>query len=161
VKWKDSFHPYAIITIAFWSLTYVLTRLTLQYFSAFSIGFLRYFVASCTLTVVVVLTKMKLPEKADLPWFLAAGATGFFFYMICFNIGEESVTASTGSILLATVPVITALLARFIAKEKLGGYQWIAIVIEFAGVLVLTLFNGVLSVNMGLLCYGYYWRRLH
>lgn len=151
MKLRDSFHPYAITTIVFWSLAYVLTRLALQYFSAFSLGFLRYFAASCTLVIVAILTKMKLPHKADLPWFLAAGAVGFFFYMITFNKGEETVTASTGSVVITTVPVITALLARFVYKEKLYGFQWAAIVIEFVGVFVLTLMDGVFSINIGLL----------
>ncbi len=151
MKWKDSFHPYAITTIVFWSLAYVLTRLALQYFSAFSLGFLRYFAASCTLVVVAVLTKMKLPQKADIPWFLAAGAVGFFFYMIAFNKGAETVTASTSSVVITTVPVMTALLARFVYKEKLYGFQWVAIAIEFIGVLVLTLMDGVFSINRGLL----------
>lgn len=151
MQMKDSFHPYAITTIAFWSLAYVLTRLALQYFSSFSLGFLRCFVASCTLVILAVLTRMKLPHKADLPWFLAAGAVGFFFYMITFNLGEKTVTASTGSVVITTVPVITALLARFVYKEKLYKFQWVAIVIEFVGVLVLTLMDGVFSINIGLL----------
>ncbi len=151
MKLRDSFHPYAITTVIFWSLAYVLTRLALQYFSAFSLGFLRYLAASCTLVAVAVLTKMKLPHKADLPWFLAAGAVGFFLYMIAFNKGQETVTASTGSVVIATVPVITALLARFVYKEKLYRFQWAAIVIEFAGVLVLVLMDGVFSINIGLI----------
>lgn len=151
MKLRDSFHPYAITTIIFWSLAYVLTRLALQYFSAFSLGFLRYLAASCTLVAVAVLSKMKLPHKADLPWFLAAGAVGFFLYMIAFNKGQETVTASTGSVVIATVPVITALLARFVYKEKLYRFQWAAIVIEFAGVLVLVLMDGVFSINIGLI----------
>ena len=100
---------------------------------------------------VAILTKMKLPHKADLPWFLAAGAVGFFLYMIAFNKGQETVTASTGSVVIATVPVITALLARFVYKEKLYRFQWAAIVIEFAGVLVLVLMDGVFSINIGLI----------
>lgn len=151
MKLRNSFHPYAMITIVFWSLAYVLTRLALQYFSAFSLGFLRYFTASCTLAVVAVYTRMKLPHKADLPTFLAAGAAGFFFYMITFNKGQATVTAATGSVVIATAPVITALLARFVYKEKLCGFQWAAVIIEFAGVLVLTLMNGVFSINIGLL----------
>ncbi|MDF2513374.1 MAG: protein of unknown function transrane [Herbinix sp.] len=151
MKLRDSFHPYAITTIVFWSLAYVLTRLALQHFSAFSLGFLRYFAASATLVIVAVLTRMKLPHKADLPLFLAAGAVGFFVYMISFNKGQETVTASTGSIIITTVPVITALLARFLYKEKLYKFQWIAIVIEFVGVIVLTLMDGVFSINIGLL----------
>ena len=150
MNFKTSFHPYAAVTIIFWSLTYVLTRLTLQYFSAFSLGFLRYFVASCTLLVVVFITKMKLPRRADLPRLIAAGGAGFFLYMISFNQGQAAVTACTGSVVLATVPVITALLARFFCQEKLRIFQWAAIVIEFIGVIVLTLMNGVFSVNAGL-----------
>jgi drug/metabolite transporter (DMT)-like permease len=151
MKLKDSFHPYAMVTIIFWSLAYVLTRLTLQYFSVFSLGFLRYFVASCALAVIAVFIKMKPPHKSDWTWFLTAGAVGFFFYIIAFNKGEETVTAAAGSIMIATVPVITALLARFVYREKLCSYQWMAIVIEFSGILVLTLMNGVFSINIGLL----------
>ena len=151
MKFKDSFHPYAMVTILFWSLAYVLTRLTLQYFSAFSLGFLRYFVASCALIVMAVAAKMQLPRKRDLPWFLTAGAIGFFFYMIAFNQGQATVTAATGSVVIATVPVITALFARFVYQEKLKLFQWIAIGIEFAGVTVLTLLNNRFSVNTGLL----------
>lgn len=151
MKLKDNYHIYAITTIIFWSLAYVLTRLTLQYFTAFSLGFLRYFVASCTLAIVAVLLKMKFPRKTDLPWFILAGAIGFFLYMITFNKGQQSVTASTGSIVIATVPVLTALLARYIYKERLSRLQWFAILTELAGVSVLTLMNHVLSVNKGLL----------
>ena len=147
---KDNFHTYAIITVIFWSLGYVFTRLTIQYFTAFSLGFLRYFVASCTLIIVVLLVKMAPPQKSDLPWFIASGAIGFFFYIIVFNKGVETVNSITGSVILSTVPVITALLARFIFEEKLHVFQWGAIAIEFIGVLVLTMMNGIFSINTGL-----------
>ncbi|NLK97668.1 MAG: DMT family transporter [Epulopiscium sp.] len=147
---KNSFHPYAIITIIFWSLAYVLTRLTLQYFTAFSLGFLRYFIASCTLMIVAVLLKMKLPSKEDFLWFVSAGGAGFFFYMIAFNQGQAVVTAATASVAIATVPVITALCSRFLFREELTIFQWIALPVEFFGVTVLTLMNSTFSVNMGL-----------
>ena len=151
MKFKNSFHPYAMVTIVFWSLAYVLTRLTLQFFSAFSLGFLRYFVASGALLVIAAMTKMQLPRKRDIPWFLAAGGIGFFFYMIAFNQGQATVTAATGSVVIATVPVITALFARFVYGEKLMRFQWCAIAVEFVGVAVLTLMNSTFSVNTGLL----------
>lgn len=71
--------------------------------------------------------------------------------MIAFNKGCESVTSATGSVVLAIVPVITAMLARFIYKEKLSIIQWAAIAIEFSGVVVLTLLNGSFSLNNGLI----------
>ena len=151
LKIKDSFHTYAIITIIFWSLAFVLTRLALDYFSAFSLGFMRYVFASCTLIVIAFVTKMKMPKKSDLKWFALSVAVGFFLYMITFNKGCETVTSATGSVILATVPVITALLARFVYNEKLKVFQWGAIAIEFSGVVVLTLMNGNFSLNHGLI----------
>lgn len=150
MKLKNDFHIYAMVTIIFWSLAYVLTRLALQYFTPFSLGFLRYFVASCTLLIVLVLTRMKPPKREDLPYFILAGALGFFFYMIAFNLGQKTVTASTGSIVIATVPLLTAFIARFIYKERLSVIQWLALIIEFAGVAVLALMNGILTFNVGL-----------
>ena len=150
MKFKESYHTYAIITIIFWSLAYVLTRLALEYFSAFSLGFLRYAFATCALIVMALVTKMRLPKKTDMKWFLVCGLIGFFLYMIAFNKGCKTVTSATSSVIIATVPVITALLARFVYKEKLKAFQWAAIAIEFSGVVVLTLLDSSFSFNYGL-----------
>jgi EamA domain-containing membrane protein RarD len=42
-------------------------------------------------------------------------------------------------------------IARIIYKEKLKSFQIIAIIIEFLGVLILTLMQGIFSVNKGLI----------
>ena len=151
MKFKGSFHPYAITTIIFWSFAYVLTRLALKHFTAFPLGFLRYLFASGTLLVMALATKMKAPRRSDLKLFAVSGALGFFLYMMMFNMGSMTVTASTASIVIATVPVITAVLAGIVYKERLGGIQRAAIAVEFGGILILTLSNGIFSVNRGLI----------
>ncbi|MFB0920745.1 MAG: EamA family transporter, partial [Oscillospiraceae bacterium] len=103
------------------------------------------------LIVFALITKMKVPQKADLKWFALAGFLGFFLYMIAFNKGCETVSSATSSVMLATVPVITSLLARFIYKEKMSVIKWTAIAVEFSGVIVLTLMEGVFTFNPGLL----------
>lgn len=147
---KKSYHFYAIITIIFWALAFVFTRLGLQYFDVYSLSFLRYLVASITLLVIICFIKINRPKKEDLFSFILSGALGFFLYVILFNKGTALVSAATSSI-IATVPVFTALLATFFYKEKLKIYQWIAIGIEFMGILVLTLMNGSFSINEGVL----------
>ena len=148
---KKSYHFYAIITIIFWALAFVFTRLGLQYFDVYSLSFLRYLVASITLLVIICFIKINRPKKEDLFSFILSGALGFFLYVILFNKGTALVSAATSSIIIATVPVFTALLATFFYKEKLKIYQWIAIGIEFMGILVLTLMNGSFSINEGVL----------
>lgn len=145
------YHMYASITIFFWSLAYVFTKLALRHFSPFSLGFLRYAIASLALISAARVTSMTWPKKKDLPMFALSGLVGFFLYMIAFNQGQLAVSAATASIVIAAVPVLTAFLAWGFYKEQLRGMQWLAILIEFVGVAVLVLLNGAFSVNSGLL----------
>lgn len=147
---KNSYKPYAMITVIFWSLAYAFTKLALQHFSAYSLGFWRYFIASVAMAVMAVAMKMKPPAKKDIPLFFAAGGSGFFMYMVTFNTGAATVSAATGSVIVATAPVITAFMASVIFHEKLKAHQWIGIAVQFGGVVVLTLMNDVFSVNSGI-----------
>ena len=150
MRFKDSFHPYAAITILFWSMAFVFTRLALQYFTVYSLGLLRYLIASALLLAVAAVTRMKWPALKDLPWFLLSGAAGFGVYMIVFNIGSQSVSASTGSVILATTPILTALLARLFYRERLTPLQYAAIGLSFVGVVVLTVLRGGLTMGTGI-----------
>ncbi len=120
-------------------------------FSAFPLGFLRYAAASAALLVIVLTGKIRPPKKADVKWFLLSGFFGFFLYMIAFNKGCETVTSASSSVVIATVPVITALLARIVYREKMSGMRWAAMGIEFFGVVALTVLGKAFSLNRGIL----------
>ena len=147
---KPLYQPYALATIFCWSLAFVFTRMTLSYFSAASLGFLRYLVASAALIVIAIVKKIKPPKPADWPLFLVSGFFGFFLYMIAFNKGLSSVPAATASVVNATVPVVTALIAGVVYREKVRGFQWVAVVIELIGIAVLTVMIGGLTQSGGL-----------
>ncbi|MGI5825706.1 MAG: DMT family transporter [Bacillota bacterium] len=149
MKLKDSFHFYALLTIIFWASAFVMTKIAMEHLSSGVLAFARYFFAFAAMLIFVLLYKIPLPKKEDLLWFFLSGLLGFSFYTIIFNKGTAMVTSATSSLIIATVPVITALLAAMVYKEKLKAYQWVAIFIEFAGIAVLTLWKGVLSINFG------------
>lgn len=148
---KKNYHFYAIITIIFWAMAFVFTRLALQYFDVYTLSFLRYLSASLTLLVIICFMKINKPKKEDFITYLLSGCIGFFIYVILFTKGTGMVTSATGSIVIAMVPVFTAFLASFFYKEKLKTYQWVAIGVEFVGILVLTLMSGTFSINEGVL----------
>jgi drug/metabolite transporter (DMT)-like permease len=151
MHWKNSYHPYAATTILFWSMAFVFTRLALPYFSVFSLGLWRYATASAVLLIVAVSTRMAPPRLRDVPWFLLAGAVGFTLYMVVFNLGSQTVSASTGSVMLATTPILTALLARVFYGEKLTALKYAAIGLSFAGVVVLNVLRGGFSLGGGVM----------
>ncbi len=150
-KLLASSHIYAFGTVVLWASAYVFTKVALGYFSSSALGLLRYLAASAVLIIIAVIKKIGLPETRDIPKFFLSGAMGFTLYMVTFNKGSETLTATTGSILIATVPIITALCARFLFQEKIRAAGWAAIGIEFCGVLLLTLWNGVVSINQGVI----------
>ena len=151
MKSKFSFHFFAIITIFGWALAYVYTRLALQHFSPGALGFLRFFIASILLIIVFLMKKMKLPKISDIPWFIASAVTGFYIYMILFNEGAKYADAATISITLAINPILTAVMASHVFQEKISPIQWVAVGIQFAGIFVLSLSGGSVTVNQGVL----------
>lgn len=147
-----SYHPYAILTIFSWALAYPLTRLALRHFTPLPLGFLRYILASAGMAVIAAAMGLKPPRAADVKWFLLSGAAGFFIYVSAFNKGSATVGAALGSVVIATAPVLTALLAWFCYGERLSAVKWLAIAVEFSGVALLALMNGGgLSLNPGIL----------
>jgi drug/metabolite transporter (DMT)-like permease len=144
-------HFYAICTVFLWASAYVFTKVALNYFTAFSLGFLRYLVAAIVLIIAASIKKIGLPDIKDIPKFILSGLLGFTLYMIAFNIGSKTLSSTTSSIIIATVPILTALFASISLKEKLRALSWIAILIQFSGILILTLWNGLLSINIGVI----------
>lgn len=142
---------FAFITVLLWSLSYVFTRLALRYYSSRSLGFLRFGIASIFLIAGLIATKQKLPKPKDWGWFLGKGILSYFVYMMAFNKGSKTVTAATVSVIIATGPVLTALLVRVFYREKLKLIQYAAMGIEFAGVFIVTALKADISVNTGVL----------
>ena len=147
---RKSYHLYALTTIVLWSTAFMLSKVSMS-FSAAPLGFLRYLFASFILIGVSIKRKIGLPEKKDLPLIFLSGFIGFFVYMIAFNIANSLVSSATSSLILSIAPIITAIFARFVYKDRLFAYQWAAIGVEFIGILTLTLLNGILSINKGAL----------
>ncbi len=93
MKWKDSFHPYAIITIVCWSLAYVFTSWHAVFFAVsvwFYCGISSPQRGSCG-------SAGNADEAAErgkhlwLPW----RVLWVFSYMLSFNKGNQTVTSST------------------------------------------------------------------
>ena len=142
---------YAMITILLWSVTYVFTKLAMDYYSSSSLALLRCAVASVCLGGVLVVRKSPLPPLSSLPRFLLSGATGFAVYLIVFNMASKMLNPTTSCVIISTTPIITALLALLLFGEKLGVIRWLAIGMAFCGILVMALWNGVLHLSTGTL----------
>ena len=149
---KTKMHVFASVTILLWSVNYVLTKIGVGYYAPESFAFLRYFVASCALLAYAAIKKMRPPPLRDVPVFIFGGAIGFAVYIYVFNTGSRLVTASVASFINSSSPVITAMLARIVLKEKIGAIGWVSVALAFIGVGVITLTTGgEAGINAGAL----------
>ena len=140
----------AFLTVMLWSTGFVFTRIAVRDIGPFPLGLLRYGSAAVILVSIGLVKRIGLPKIKDVPLFLVLGALGFFFYQIFFNIAMTTITAATASVVTATVPVLTAFFASLLFREDLGKLGWVAVCIEFAGILVLTLWQREVSIGWGL-----------
>ncbi|MDP0493973.1 MAG: DMT family transporter [Fusobacterium sp. JB021] len=142
---------FAFGTIFLWASAFPVTKIALSYFTPQTLGLVRYLAATICLLLIGYIKKIGLPRTRDIPKFLFSGGMGFFMYMITFNTGSIYLTSATSSIIIAIAPILTALMSNLLLKEKINVYGWIAIAMEFVGILFLTLWDGEFSLNIGVL----------
>ena len=141
----------AFIAIFFWATAFVLTKVVLKEVDVTTLGVLRYFFASIIVIFILIKQKISLPKLKDIPAFVFAGFSGYAGYIVFFNMATLLSSPSTLSVINALAPAITAIVAYFIFNEKIKIIGWISMGISFCGILILTLWDGVLTINKGVL----------
>ena len=130
------------ITLIFWASAFAGIRLGLRSYSPGHLVLLRFLTASFILLVYALIIRMPMPEKKDLPAMFFLGFIGITIYHLALAYGEIKVTAGSASLLIASAPVFTAILAIFILREKINAWGWTGILISFLGVALVTLGEG-------------------
>ena len=141
----------AFIAIFFWATAFVLTKVVLKEVDTTTLGVLRYFFASIIVIFILIKQKISLPKLKDILAFVFAGFSGYAGYIVFFNMATLLSSPSTLSVINALAPAITAIVAYFIFNEKIKIIGWISMGISFCGILILTLWNGTLTVNKGVI----------
>lgn len=141
----------AFTTVFLWSSAFPLTKIATEYVDPNQLGFLRCTIASIMLLIIGKLCNIRLPQKLKhVPMFFISGGLGFSMYMITFNTGMLTLSSAMGSLIIATTPVLTAIGATFLYKEKIKPIGWAAIMSAFAGVAVLLLWNDNMNYSVGI-----------
>jgi drug/metabolite transporter (DMT)-like permease len=122
------------ITLVLWSSAYAGIRAGLRGYSPSNVALLRFVVASFVLGIYALIVRLRLPLWRDLPGLILSGAIGISFYNLALNYGETQVSAGAASMLIASVPIWTALLATLILGERLTAVGWCGVLVSFAGV---------------------------
>lgn len=141
----------AFTAVFFWASAFVLTKVVLNDIDVKTLSVTRYFFAALILSFIAIKKKISFPKLSDLAIFFIAGFFGYSGYFVTFNIAMTMISPSTASVINALSPAITAIIAYFIFKEKIKAIAWIGLFISFIGIVILTMWDGVFSINIGIL----------
>ncbi len=121
-------------TLVVWASAFAGIRAGLRAYSPANLAILRFLIASAVLAVYAGIAHFRRPAPRDIPGLLFTGCIGITFYHLALNYGETRVTAGAASMLIASVPIFTALFARFWLHEKLSVVGWAGVFVSFAGI---------------------------
>jgi drug/metabolite transporter (DMT)-like permease len=93
--------------------------------------------------------KNKKRKLSDLKIFAVLALLGQFPAQVLMTLGTQQSTASNAGIIDLTLPVVSALLAVVLLKEKMNSLRWVSFVIAIAGVVMVSL-KDILSVDFSM-----------
>ena len=136
--------PYiaAMSSITMWASAYPVARYAFMTYSPRGLILARFTVAAITLMTLNLLVskgRIRLPTKADLPFFALAGFFGMFVYTWLFHEGLERVDAGVSSFIMAINPLVVMILSVVILKEPLRRATLVGVAISFIGLVLVTL----------------------
>jgi drug/metabolite transporter (DMT)-like permease len=135
-------HWFAFILLgAVWSSSFLWIKIAVQELSPLMLVSLRVLFGALTGLLAIVLTKTQLPRGRSV-WFALAllGITSVAVPFMLISWGEKSIDSAVASILNATVPLFTILLASlFLHDDRLSPPRLLGLLIGFGGVIILLL----------------------
>src|SRR5215213_9026190 len=128
--------------VIFGASAYAAIGAGLASYSPGPLALMRMLFASVILVLYAVPGRLRLPEARVLPVALLAGLFAFALYNVALNYGQITASAGAASLIIASIPIFTALLAAAFLGERLDGRGWAGIVVGFLGVALITFGEG-------------------
>jgi len=143
---KFRLYSFAVLSMLFWSSTFVWFKIAYENFQPFTIIFLRLLLAGILLELYVrIFRKNEVIRKEDIKIFLLLSFCEPFCYFLGESFGLMFISATLGSLIISTIPLFTPIFTYIFLKEKLGKWGIIGLLISFSGLLFIILDNADLS----------------
>ncbi len=145
-----------VMVAAFWGGTFVAGRFLAQALPLMTAAFGRFLVASLLLVAFAIRSEGRLPrlDRQQIVVTAFLGFTGIFLYNVFFFGALEKIPAGRTSLFVSLSPILTAVFASFLFRERLGLRRWLGVVIAlFGAMIVITrgdLIGGILDIGQSL-----------
>jgi drug/metabolite transporter (DMT)-like permease len=127
-----------LLMALFWGGTFIAGRDLAGEIRPFAAAFLRFTMASTVLVLLTLYTHRGWPKIQPGQWLplLLLGLSGVFAYNAFFFKGLEMIEAGRAAVIVATNPVLIALFAALLLREKLDRWKVAGILLSVFGAIV-------------------------
>lgn len=127
-----------ILTMLFWSLSYIWTKIIYQFYRPITTIYLRTIIASAILWSVGKLMKRIQPvAPKDWKYILFLTFLHPLLYFLCESFSLLYVSPTIAAVLISMIPLVIPLAAYFFLQERVSRLNIIGIIVSFIGVVVL------------------------
>jgi len=108
-----------LVSVLMWGPGPVITKLALKEVPQWSLAFLRAVISTAIVFILFYKKGYFKVEKKDLPLLYTAGALGSVFNLAFFFLGIQRTSAINAQTIFTVSPILTAVLAAILLKEKI------------------------------------------
>lgn len=138
-----------VLLAAIWGASFLFTRIAAPAFGPFALAEVRVAIAAAMLVPLLAWRADLTELRRHAPLFLLQGAVNTAIPFALFAYAALTITAGLASILNATAPLFTALVAWLWLRERLTPLQWLGMAIGIAGVVWLSADKAQFAVGGG------------
>lgn len=132
--------------VVLWASAFPAIKVGLDGYGPAHLTLLRHSVASLAFVPFLLVFRRRMwPDGRDVPAFVGLGVLGMSVYHLALNFGEVHVSAGATSLIIATAPALTALVAWGLTGDRLPPLGWAGSAVSFAGVALIVLGDGAVG----------------
>lgn len=139
----------ASLAMLFWAVTFVWIKVALITYRPYEIVFLRLVLASALLfAVMAIRRKWEVIERRDMLHLMLVSFCEPFLYFNGEANGMQYVSPTLGSLIISTIPLVSAVGAWLLLKERITPLIVVGLVVSFSGVAVMSMGESDLSATL-------------
>jgi drug/metabolite transporter (DMT)-like permease len=131
----------ALMTLI-WGVNYIVIKAAFAVFSPLSFNAVRFLLAAVTVAAFAWATGARRPTARQLVRLSVVGVLGNTLYQLCYIEGMARTRAGNAALIMAAVPVLTAVSSHLLGHERLRVRDVLGLLLSTAGIAVLVLGSG-------------------
>lgn len=137
-----------VLVMLVWGLSFLSIKVTVAILGPMTLALTRFVIATVILLVILKVREPKsVLKKKDAPLMAVSGIVGITIYFFFENNGVKMTTASTASIIIAAIPVLTVISDYFFCGNRITWAKGLGVILSFGGVYLIVRESGQLSFS--------------